>query len=153
MDTWNTPTVQSRQPSTYRLMESVGLGGPRWLGGSWQRGNAESGSSRLSTLMIETPGDLVWDLPCLQQASYLEGGTLMWILPLTCILIKNPMMMMMMMTNNLDPEKVAHHESPHLAHTVYQKDFKFLLWYTLKKTFFDIVQTKILSPGFRCFKG
>ena len=26
--------------------------------------------------------DLVWDLPCLQQASYLQGGPLMWMLPL-----------------------------------------------------------------------
>ena len=67
-----------RQP----LMESVGLGGPRWHGNSWQRGIAEGGSSRLSTLMIDTPGDLVWDLPCVQQASYLEGGPLMWMLPL-----------------------------------------------------------------------
>ena len=25
-DTWNAPTVQSRQPLTYRLLESVGLG-------------------------------------------------------------------------------------------------------------------------------
>ena len=31
MDTWNAPTVQSRQPLTYRLLESVGLGGLRWL--------------------------------------------------------------------------------------------------------------------------
>ena len=82
MDMWNAPTVQSRQPLTYRLMESVGLGGPRWLGSSWQRGIAESGSSQLSTLMIETPGDLVWDLPCVQQASCLEGGPLLWIWPL-----------------------------------------------------------------------
>ena len=29
LDMWNAPTVQSRQPLTYRLMESVGLGGPR----------------------------------------------------------------------------------------------------------------------------
>ena len=36
---------------------------------------AESGSSRLSTLMIDIPGDLVWDLPCVQQASYLEVGS------------------------------------------------------------------------------
>ena len=43
---------------------------------------AESGSSQLSTLMIETPGDLVWDLPCVQQASCLEGGPLLWIWPL-----------------------------------------------------------------------
>ena len=82
MDMWNTPMVQSRQPLTYRLMESLGLGGPKWHGSSWQRGIAERGSSRLSTLMIDVPGDLAWDLPCVQQASYLEGGPLMWMLPL-----------------------------------------------------------------------
>ena len=75
MDMWNPPMEQSRQPLTYRLIESLGLGGPRWHGSSWWRGIAESGSSRLSTLMINIPGDLVWDLPCVQQASYLEGGT------------------------------------------------------------------------------
>ena len=32
--------------------------------------------------MIDIPGDLVWDLPCVQQVSYLEGGPLMWMLPL-----------------------------------------------------------------------
>ena len=32
--------------------------------------------------MIDVPGDLVRDLPWLQQASYLEGGPLMWMLPL-----------------------------------------------------------------------
>ena len=32
--------------------------------------------------MIDTTGDLVWDLPCMQQASYLEGGSLMWLLAL-----------------------------------------------------------------------
>ena len=82
MDMWNAPKVQSRQPFTYRLKESMGLGGPRWHGSSWQRGIAENGSSRLSTLMIEICGDLVWDLPCVQQASYLEEGPLMWMLPL-----------------------------------------------------------------------
>ena len=82
MDMWNAPVVQSRQPLTYRLMESVGLGGPKWHWSSWQRGIAETGSSRLSTLMTDVPGDLVWDLPCVQQASYLEGGPLMWMLPL-----------------------------------------------------------------------
>ena len=30
----------------------------------------------------DIPGDLVWDLPCMQQASYLEGGPLVWMLPL-----------------------------------------------------------------------
>ena len=82
MDMWNAPMVQSKQPLTYRLMEIVGLVGPKWHGSSWQRGSAESGSSRLSTLMIDIPGDLVWDLPCVQQASYLEGGPLIWTLPL-----------------------------------------------------------------------
>ena len=62
--------------------ESVGQGGPRWLGSSWRRGIPESGSSQLSTLMIETPGDLALDLPCVQQASCLEGGPLLWIWPL-----------------------------------------------------------------------
>ena len=58
MDMWNAPMVQSRQPLTYRLMESMSLGGLRWHGSSWQRGIAESGSSWLSTLMIDIPGDL-----------------------------------------------------------------------------------------------
>ena len=82
MDMWNAPMVQSRQPVRYRMMESVGLGGPRWYRSSWQRGIAESGSSRLSTLMIDIPGDLVWDLLYVHQASYLEGGPLMWMLSL-----------------------------------------------------------------------
>ena len=82
MDMWNAPMVQSKQPLTYKLMESMGLGGQRWHGSSWQRGIAESGSSRPSTLMIDIPGDLVWDLPYMQQASYLEGAPLMWMLPL-----------------------------------------------------------------------
>ena len=34
------------------------------------------------TELPETPGDLVWDLPCVQQASCLEGGPLLWIWPL-----------------------------------------------------------------------
>ena len=50
MDMWNAPMDRSRQPLTYRLMESVGLGGQRWHGSSWQRGIAESRNSRLSTL-------------------------------------------------------------------------------------------------------
>ena len=46
------------------------------------REGLQSGSSWLSTIMIDTPGDLVRDLPCVQQASYLEGGPLMCMLPL-----------------------------------------------------------------------
>ena len=57
MDTWNTSTVQSRQPLIYRFDGKRGPGRPKM---TWkQRGVAESGSSQLSTLMIETPGDLV----------------------------------------------------------------------------------------------
>ena len=58
---------------------------------SWQRGVAESGSSWLSTLMIDIPGDLVWDLPYVQQASYLAH----WCrgCPCTYMLIKNPVVM------------------------------------------------------------
>ena len=39
----------------------------------------ESGSSLLLTLMIDSPRDLVWDLSCMQQASYLEEGQLMYL--------------------------------------------------------------------------
>ena len=46
------------------------------------REGLRSGSSRPSTFMIDIPGDLVWDLLCVQQASYLEGGPLVWMLPL-----------------------------------------------------------------------
>ena len=53
---WNAPVMQSRQPLTYRLIESVGLGDPRWHGSGWQRGIAESGSSWLSIFMIDIPG-------------------------------------------------------------------------------------------------
>ena len=99
MDMWNAPTVQSSQPVSYRLMESLGLGDPRWHESSWQRGIAECRSSLLSTLMTDTPGDLVWDLPCMQQASYLEVAHWSWCCPCTCTLIKNPVKMM---NNNND---------------------------------------------------
>ena len=45
MDTWNTPRVQSRQPVTYRLMESME---------ATDRGLPEIGRTWLSTLMIDT---------------------------------------------------------------------------------------------------
>ena len=65
----------------YKQVEkSVVLGGPRWHGSSGQTGFAETRSSRLLTLMIDICGDLGWDLPCVQQASSLEVGPLMWML-------------------------------------------------------------------------
>ena len=53
-----------------------------------ERDRREWKLSQLSTLMIETPGDLVVDLPCVQHASCLEGGPLLWKGPYTCMLIK-----------------------------------------------------------------
>ena len=96
MDMCKAPLVQSRQPLTYRLMGSMGLGGPRWHGSSWQSDCREWKFSAI-TLMIDTPGDLVWDVPCMQEASYLEGAHICGNCPCTCMLIKNRMMMMMMM--------------------------------------------------------
>ena len=72
---------ECNQRTIQLLTLETSMGAPKWHGSSWQRGIAESGSSRLSTLMIDVPRDLVWDLPCVQQASYL-GGPLMWMLPL-----------------------------------------------------------------------
>ena len=34
------------------------------------------------TLKKGAPGDQVWDLLCMQLANYLEGGPLMWMMPL-----------------------------------------------------------------------
>ena len=41
-----------------------------------------SGSSQQLTLKKGAPGDQMWDLLCVQLASYLEGGPLMWMMPL-----------------------------------------------------------------------
>ena len=38
--------------------------------------------SRLLTLKKGALGDQVWDLLCMQLASYLEGGPLMWMMPM-----------------------------------------------------------------------
>ena len=38
LDMWNAPVVQSRQPLTYRLMESVGLGGSVGCASDWRPG-------------------------------------------------------------------------------------------------------------------
>ena len=91
--TWNAPMVQSRQPLTYRLTESLGLGGPKWHGSSWQRGIAESGSYQLSALMIDVPGDLVWDLAiACSKPTIWKGAHWCGCCPCTCMLIKNPIM-------------------------------------------------------------
>ena len=47
-----------------------------------RRQTAVSGSSRQLTLKKGAPGHQVWDLLCLQLASYLERGPLTWMMPL-----------------------------------------------------------------------
>ena len=44
--------------------------------------NVSLGSSPQLTLKKGAPGDQVWDLLCVQLASYLERGLLMWMMPL-----------------------------------------------------------------------
>ena len=62
--------------------------------------------------MIGTPGDLVLDLPCLQLASYLEGGPLLWMMLLHLhVSQKEPMMMMMMIT--FTSQCIEHPGKPH----------------------------------------
>ena len=65
-----------------RLTASGGQGGPSKHGRNWQRKTAVSGSSPQLTLKKGAPGDQVWDLLCVQLASYLERGPLMWMMPL-----------------------------------------------------------------------
>ena len=56
--------------------------GQSWHGRNWYRMTAVSESSRQLTPKKEAPGDHAWDLPCMQLASYLEGCSLMWMMPL-----------------------------------------------------------------------
>ena len=100
MDKWNAPMVQSRQPVTYRFVESVGLGGPRWHGSKWQRdGRVEAlRELELSTLMLDTPGDLMWLIcPACSKPATWKGAHWCGCCPCTCMFIKNLMMMLMMM--------------------------------------------------------
>ena len=78
---WRVQVVQSEQHMICRWTASGGKGGPSGHGGSWQRRTAVSGSSPQLTLKKGAPGDQVWDLLCVQLASYLEGP-LMWMMPL-----------------------------------------------------------------------
>ena len=74
--------------------QAGGREAPSWHGRNWQRKTAVSGSSPQLTLKKGAPGDQVWDLLCMQLASYLEGGPLMWMMPLHLHVIKNPIMIM-----------------------------------------------------------
>ena len=82
LDMWRVPVVQSEQHMICRLTASGGQGGPSKHGRNWQRKTAVSGSSPQLTLKKGAPGDQVWDLLCVQLASYLERGPLMWMMPL-----------------------------------------------------------------------
>ena len=73
--------VQSRQPLTYRLIESVGLGGPRWHGSSWQRDHREWKHLAINLHDRHTLWSCVRS--AMRAASQLPGrGPLMWMLPL-----------------------------------------------------------------------
>ena len=67
---------------SFRLTAGGGQGDPSKHGRNWQRKTAMSGSSPQLTLKKGAPGDQVWDLLCVQLASYLERGPLMWMMPL-----------------------------------------------------------------------
>ena len=79
---WRVRVVQSEQHMICRLTAGGGQGGPSKHGRNWQRKTAVSGSSPQLTLKKGAPGDQVWDLLCVQLASYLERGPLMWMMPL-----------------------------------------------------------------------
>ena len=86
----------------YRLLAGGGQGGPSKHGRNWHRKTAVSGSPRQLTLKKGVPGDQMWDLLD-QLASYLEGGPLMWMMPLHLHVNQKSdyyMMMMMMMLNS-----------------------------------------------------
>ena len=60
-----------------------------WKAWAWEAQNDKEAADREELQRVEAlgyqpswSGDLVWDLPCVQQASYLEGSPLMWMLPL-----------------------------------------------------------------------
>ena len=75
--------VQSRQPLIYRLMESVG--GPGRPKMTWKQ-LTERDRRQWKLTAIDPHDRDTWksgvNLPCVQQASCLEAGPLMWIWPL-----------------------------------------------------------------------
>ena len=87
---WSVLVVQSGHHVIYRLMTGEGQGGPSLHGRNWWRETVVSGSSRQLTLKKGAPGDQVWDLLCVQLASYLERGPLMWMMPLHLHVNKKP---------------------------------------------------------------
>ena len=110
MGMWNAPMVLLGQPLTYKLVESMGLGGQRWQWSSWQRGIAERGCSWLSTLMIDIPGDLIWCEICHACSKPATWKGVHWCgcCPCICMLIKNLMMMMMMLGFNDSSTLLGH---------------------------------------------
>ena len=79
---WSVLVVQSEQQVIYRLMAGEGQGRPSLHGRNWRKETEMSGSSRQLILKKGAPGDQVWDLLCVQLASYLKRGPLIWMMPL-----------------------------------------------------------------------
>ena len=94
MDTWNAPILQSGQSVTY-IDGKHGPGRPMM---TWKQ--LTERTHRVWKLSAIDPhyrhnwrsGVIS---PCVQQGSYLERATLMWMLPCTCTLIRSLVMMMM----------------------------------------------------------
>ena len=59
MDMWNTPMVQSRQPITYRLRESVGLGAQDDMEAADREELQIVEALGYQPLKLDIPGDLV----------------------------------------------------------------------------------------------
>ena len=76
---WICGTLQwcSQDNLCLQVYEKRGPGRPKMTWKQLTEKDCKSGSSQLSTLMIDIPGDLVWDLPYVQK-----GDPLIWMLPL-----------------------------------------------------------------------
>ena len=95
---WNAPTVQSRQPLTYRLMESLDLRRPKLTG----KQLTDRRDCRVKVISYQPSWQTylgIWCELCqaFSKPATWKGAHWCGCCPCTCTLIKNLMMMMMMM--------------------------------------------------------
>ena len=80
---WTRSNCAVKTAFDIQIVRKLGPGRPKMTRNQLtERDCREWKPSAIDPHMIETSGDLVWDLPCVQQATYLEGGPLLLILPL-----------------------------------------------------------------------
>ena len=129
-----------------------------------------SGSSRQLTLKKGAPGDQVCDLLCLQLASYLERGPLMWMMPLHLHVNQKSDYDIMMnvffclkifltFTNSVDLDEMQHYAASYLGLHCWQKylfrDFPYpkgkliyrLIWYVFLSD--DYLKSNLLKKFFQ----